>query len=52
MKKFIEVLILTFIAVSSNAQVKLDDFGRIVLNTYLPDKIAIPTEAKNLLLVS
>jgi len=50
MKKFIEVLILTFIAVSSNAQVKLDDFGRIVLNTYLPDKIAIPTEAKNLLL--
>jgi hypothetical protein len=50
MKKFIAVLILTFIAVSSNAQVKLDDFGRIVLNTYLPDKIAIPTEAKNLLL--
>ena len=49
MKKFIAVLILTFIAVSSNAQVKLDDFGRIVLNTYLPDKIAIPTEAKNLL---
>jgi hypothetical protein len=50
MKKIIAVLILTFIAVSSNAQVKLDDFGRIVLNTYLPDKIAIPTEAKNLLL--
>jgi hypothetical protein len=50
MKKFIAVLILTVIAVSSNAQVKLDDFGRIVLNTYLPDKIAIPTEAKNLLL--
>jgi hypothetical protein len=50
MKKFIAVLILTFIAVSSNAQVKLDDFGRIVLNTYLPDNIAIPTEAKNLLL--
>jgi hypothetical protein len=50
MKKIIAVLILTFIAVSSNAQVKLDDFGRIVLNTYLPDNIAIPTEAKNLLL--
>jgi hypothetical protein len=50
MKKIIAVLILTFVAISSNAQVKLDDFGRIVLNTYLPDKIAIPTEAKNLLL--
>jgi len=50
MKKFIAVLILTFVAISSNAQVKLDDFGRIVLNTYLPDNIAIPTEAKNLLL--
>jgi hypothetical protein len=49
MKKFIAVLILTFVAISSNAQVKLDDFGRIVLNTYLPDKIAIPVEAKNLL---
>jgi len=49
MKKIIAVLILTFIAVSSNAQVKLDDFGRIVLNTYLPDNIAIPVEAKNLL---
>jgi hypothetical protein len=50
MKKIISVLILTFVAISGNAQVKLDDFGRIVLNTYLPDKIAIPTEAKNLLL--
>jgi hypothetical protein len=49
MKKFIAVLILTFVAISSNAQVKLDDFGRIVLNTYLPDNIAIPLEAKNLL---
>jgi len=28
---------------------KLDDFGRIVLNTYLPEKIELPTEAKNLL---
>lgn len=50
MKKFIAVLILTFVAISSNAQVKLDDFGRIVLNTYLPDNIAIPSEAKSLLL--
>ena len=50
MKKFIAVLILTFVAISSNAQVKLDDFGRIVLNTYLPDNIEIPSEAKNLLI--
>ena len=50
MKKIIAVLILTFVAITSNAQVKLDDFGRIVLNTYLPDNIVIPSEAKDLLL--
>lgn len=50
MKKFIAVLILTFVAITSNAQFKIDDFGRIVLNTYLPDNIAIPSEAKSLLL--
>ena len=50
MKKIISVLILAVFAITSNAQVKLDDFGRIVLNTYFPDNIAIPTEAKNLLI--
>lgn len=50
MKKFIAVLILTVATISSNAQVKLDDFGRIILNTYLPDSIALPLEAKNLLI--
>ena len=50
MKKFIAILLLAFVAITTNAQVKLDDFGRIVLNTYLPDNIAIPTEAKNLLI--
>lgn len=50
MKKIIFVLIFAVVAITSNAQVKLDDFGRIVLNTYLPDNIAIPKEAKNLLL--
>ena len=50
MKKFITILLLAFVAITTNAQVKLDDFGRIVLNTYLPDNIAIPTEAKNLLI--
>jgi len=33
----------------SNAQIKLDDFGRIVLNTYLPDEIDFSNDAKNLL---
>jgi len=50
MKKIIVILFLTFVVINTNAQVKLDDFGRIVLNTYLPDNIAIPVEAKNLLL--
>jgi hypothetical protein len=50
MKKIITLLILTFAAITINAQVKLDDFGRIVLNTYLPDNIALPAEAKNLLI--
>ena len=50
MKKIIVILFLTFVAINTNAQVKLDDFGRVVLNTYLPDNIAIPPEAKNLIL--
>ena len=50
MKKIISILIVIVATISSNAQVKLDDFGRIVLNTYLPDNIAIPSEAKNLLI--
>ena len=49
MKKIISILILTIAAITSYAQVNLDDFGRIVLNTYLPDNIAIPIEAKDLL---
>ncbi len=50
MKKIIAILFLIVSAINSNAQVKLDDFGRIVLNTYLPDNTAIPSEAKNLLI--
>ena len=33
----------------SQRPVQLDDFGRIVLNTYLPDKSDMPTEAKKAL---
>ena len=50
MKKIISVIFLTVAVITINAQVKLDDFGRIVLNTYLSDSLAIPTEAKNLLI--
>ena len=50
MKKITVTLILSLVAITINGQAKLDDFGRIVLNTYLSDSIAIPTEAKNLLI--
>lgn len=50
MKKYTLLLILVSVfACKSNAQPKLNDFGRIVLNTYLPDNISIPHEAKRLL---
>ena len=51
MKKIITTLLFVIaLATTNKAQVKLDDFGRIVLNTYLPDNIAMPSEAKNLLI--
>jgi len=49
MKKIFLFLCIFTIAIGSSAQVKLDDFGRIILNTYLPDNIAVPSEAKDLL---
>lgn len=33
-----------------NAQLKTDDFSRIVLNSYLPENIALTSEAKDLLM--
>jgi hypothetical protein len=45
-------LILLFLIVfqfNGNAQVKLDDFGRIILNTYIPENSSIPAEAKKAL---
>jgi hypothetical protein len=50
MKKIL--LVLTFllsIQFQTQAQAKLEDFGRIILNTYLPDNNAIPAEAKKAL---
>ena len=48
MKKFILLFLIAF-QFNMNAQVKLDDFGRVVLNTYLPDNNSIPAEAKKVL---
>ncbi len=49
--KNIKLILLFLLAFQfhSNAQVSLDDFGRIVLNTYLPENNSIPTEAKKAL---
>ncbi len=50
MKKIICLLVLTVITITSSAQLKLDDFGRVILNSYLPDNINLPSEAKSLLI--
>jgi hypothetical protein len=50
MNKIIATLILTISAFIINAQANLDDFGRIVLNTYLPDNLVIPSESKEILI--
>jgi hypothetical protein len=49
MKKELLFILLFLFTSSVNAQIKLDDFGRIVLNTYLSDEIEIADEAKKLL---
>ena len=45
MKKFIVVLILTVAAINSNAQDKLSDVNRIVLNTYVPTQAELNVAA-------
>lgn len=48
MKK-IQLVILVLLSFQTQAQAKLEDFGRIILNTYLPDNSSIPAEAKRAL---
>lgn len=48
-KKLIIILLILVGANLTKAQTNLDDFGRIVLNTYLPDNNSIPAEAKQAL---
>ncbi|WP_396185527.1 hypothetical protein [Flavobacterium sp.] len=49
MKKIFYTLLIALQFVISNAQetIKLDDFGRIALNTYVSNDLKIPLEAKN-----
>ena len=50
MKRIItSLLFVTAFIFHAQAQVKLDDFGRIVLNTYLADNLSVPAEARQLL---
>jgi hypothetical protein len=49
MKKELLFILLLLFTSSVNAQIKLDDFGRIVLNTYLSEEIDIADDAKKLL---
>ncbi|MBL0308821.1 MAG: hypothetical protein IPP77_03810 [Bacteroidetes bacterium] len=42
-------VLLSLFASYAKSQAKLDDFGRIVLNTYLSEKINLPGESKKLL---
>ena len=50
MKKALTLLLITISTFQAYSQAKLDDFGRIVLNTYLPENINLSAEAKSQLL--
>lgn len=47
--KLLLVALGSMLGLLSYSQAKMDDFGRIVLNTYLPEKLEIPAEAKSAL---
>ena len=49
MRKFLTACFSIVFLVSGFAQVKPDDFGRIILNTHVPENLNIPAEAKNFL---
>jgi hypothetical protein len=49
MKRLLQISFLLLFVQIATGQEKLDDFGRIILNTYLPDDMSIPSEAKNFL---
>ena len=50
MKKLCLYIFLGIISIQLNAQTSLDDFGRIVLATYVPENSALPEEARQFLM--
>ena len=50
MKKALALLLITISTFQAFSQAKLDDFGRVVLNSYLPENLNLPAEAKSQLL--
>lgn len=49
MKKNTTILLTLFLSFTTFSQINLDDFGRIILNTYIPKELNIPTEAREAL---
>ncbi len=50
MKKILSISIFTFLSIIGYTQVQLDDFGRIILNSHISEKLELSTEVKNTLL--
>jgi hypothetical protein len=50
MKKLLSISIFTFLSIIGYTQVQLDDFGRIILNSHISEKLELSTEVKNTLL--
>ena len=50
MKKIISVSIFTLLSIISYTQVQLNDFGRVILNSHLSEKLELTSEVKNTLL--
>ena len=50
MKNPVLLLSILFFWGYADAQVKLDDFGRIILNSYVPENTSIPDESKSALI--
>jgi hypothetical protein len=48
-KHVITLIIIISISTIAYAQISLNDFGRIILNSHLPSSLPVPNEAKNLL---
>jgi hypothetical protein len=49
MKIITSILLALFLSFTTFSQINLDDFGRIVLNSFIPKELNIPTEAKEVL---